>query len=42
MYRIMVMGTSVIGGTKIGNILPRAGLKPTSLAFWARCYHYTS
>ena len=25
----------VMGVTKMGNIVPRAGLKPTSLAFWA-------
>ena len=31
LYRIMVMAISVVGVMKIGNIMPRAGLKPTSL-----------
>ena len=35
LYRIMVMATSVVSVTKIGNILSRAGLEPTSLAFQA-------
>ena len=26
---------TVMGVMKMGNIVPRAGLKPTSLAFWA-------
>ena len=30
----LVTATSVTGVTKMGNIVPRAGLKPTSLAFW--------
>ena len=34
LYRIRVMATSVMG-VKIGNTVPRAGLKPTSLAFQA-------
>ena len=29
------MATSLIGVMKMGNIVPRAGLEPTSLAFWA-------
>ena len=32
---IMVMATSAVGVMKMGNNVPRAGLKPTSLAFWA-------
>ena len=39
LYSIMVMETSVVGVMKIGNIVIRAGLKPTSLAF---CYDYTT
>ena len=34
-YRIMIMATSVMGVMKMENIVPRVGLKPTSLAFWA-------
>ena len=32
LYRIMVMTTSVVGVMKMRNIVPRAGLEPTSLA----------
>ena len=35
LYRILVMATSVVGVMKIRNIVPRAGNKPTSLAFRA-------
>ena len=35
LYRIMVMATSVVGVTKMGNIVPKVGFKPTSLSFWA-------
>ena len=35
LYRIMVMETSVIGVVKMGNIVPRAGLEPMSVALWA-------
>ena len=35
LYRIMVMATSVMSVMKMGNIVPRVGLKPTYLAFWA-------
>ena len=31
----MVTATSVVGVMQMGNIVPRAGLEPTSLAFWA-------
>ena len=34
LYRIMVMATIVMGVMKMGNIVPRAEYKPTSLAFW--------
>ena len=34
LYSIMVMATGVVGVMKMGNIAPRAGIKPTSLAFW--------
>ena len=33
--RIMVKATSFVGVTKMGNIVPRGGLEPTSLPFWA-------
>ena len=36
LYRIMVTTTSVMGVMKIGNTVPRVGLKPTSLAFRSR------
>ena len=29
------MATSVMGVMKMGNIVPRVGIKPISLAFWA-------
>ena len=32
---IMVMATSVMGVTKMGNIVPRVWLEPRSLVFWA-------
>ena len=35
LYMIMVMATSVVGVTKMGNTVPRVGLKPISLAFQA-------
>ena len=35
LYRIMVTATSIVGATKIGITVPREGLGPTSLAFWA-------
>ena len=31
----MVTATSVMGAMKMGNTVPRIGLKPTFLAFWA-------
>ena len=34
LYRIMVTATGVMGVMKVGNIVPRVGLKPTSPAFW--------
>ena len=34
LQRIMVAATNVVGPMKMGNNVPRAGLKPTSLAFW--------
>ena len=33
--RIMVTETSIMGEMKMGNSVPRAGIEPTSLAFWA-------
>ena len=33
LFRIMVTATSVMGVTKMGNTVPRAGFEPTSLAF---------
>ena len=33
LYRIQVTATSVMGLMKMGNIAPRAGIEPTSLAF---------
>ena len=33
LYKIMVMATSVVGVMKMGNIVLRARLKPTHLAF---------
>ena len=35
LYGIIVMATSVMGVTKMGNIVPRAVIEPTSLVFWA-------
>ena len=40
MYRIMLMATSVMGEMKMGNIVPRAVFKATSLAFGPECYYY--
>ena len=34
LYRILVTATSVMAVTKMGNIVPRAGFEPASLAFW--------
>ena len=33
LYRILVTATSLMDVTKMGNIVPRAGIEPTSLAF---------
>ena len=33
LHSIMVMATSVMRMMKMGNIVPRAGIEPTSLAF---------
>ena len=33
LYKIMITATSVVGVMKMGNIMPKAGIKPTSLAF---------
>ena len=35
LYRIMVMATSVVDMTKMGNMVPRAGTEPASLALQA-------
>ena len=35
LYRIMVTATSVVGVMKVGNIVPRARIEPTSLALQA-------
>ena len=35
LYRIMVTATSLMGVMKMGNIVPRARIEPTSLAFHA-------
>ena len=35
LYRILVIATSVVGVMKMGNIVPRMGREPTSLAFRA-------
>ena len=35
LYRIMGTAVNVMGVSKMGNNAPRAGIKPTSLAFWA-------
>ena len=45
LYRITIMTTSVEGVTKMGNIVPRAEIEPTSLAFQASVlplYHVCS
>ena len=47
LYRIMVMEPSVVGVKQIINIVPRAGIEPTSLTFGPRvltispCHHAT-
>ena len=41
-YRIMVTETSVVGVMKMGNIVPRAVFKPTSLAFQAITNNYAA
>ena len=33
LYRLLVMDTSIVGVMKMGNIVPRAGIEPISLAF---------
>ena len=38
----MYMGLYVVGVMKMGNIVPRVGIEPTSLAFSASVLHYTS
>ena len=35
LYRITVMANSVVGVMKMRNMVPRVGIKPTSLAFRA-------
>ena len=35
LYRILLLETSVMGVMKMGNIVLRAGIECTSLAFWA-------
>ena len=35
LYRILVTAASVMAVVKMGNTVPRVGIKPTSLAFWA-------
>ena len=35
LYKIMVLASSVMGVMKMGNIVPRAGVEPTCLVFWA-------
>ena len=32
---ILVTATRVMGMTKMGNIVPRVGVEPTSVGFWA-------
>ena len=36
LYRILITATSVMGVRKMENIVPTAGIEPTSLAFQAR------
>ena len=33
LYRIIVMATSVVGVNKMGTIVPKVGIEPTSLVF---------
>ena len=35
LYWIVLMETSVVGTMKMGNIVPKAGIEPTYLTFWA-------
>ena len=42
LYSVMVTRTSVVGVLKMGNIVLKAGIKPTSLAFRPMCYHDTT
>ena len=42
MYRILVTETSVVGVMEMGNIVPRAGIKPTYLEFWTSLLSVTS
>ena len=35
LYRIIITATSVVGVMKMGNVVSRAGIEPTSMAFWA-------
>ena len=35
LYRILIMATDVMGVITMGNIMPRAGIEPTSLTYWA-------
>ena len=35
LYRIMVMAMHIVNVMKMGNIVPRAGIEPIPLAFWA-------
>ena len=41
LYRIMITTSCVMGVMKMGNIVPRMTLEPTSLAFQPVYYHYT-
>ena len=40
LYRIMITATCVVGDMKMGNIVPKAGIKHTNLSFRPVCYHY--
>ena len=35
MYIFITPATSVVGVMKMGNMVPRVGIEPTSLTFWA-------
>ena len=41
LYRIKVTSTSVMGEIKMGNIVPRVRIEPTSLAFQASVLPFT-